>query len=82
MASVPGSLLLLAGPNGAGKTSTVGELVHLPNKQDYVKLNADERTLAKLKASGFTGFKMPRSRFCKPSLSPPRKKFIKRRFPC
>jgi predicted ABC-type ATPase len=54
-----GSLLLLAGPNGAGKTSLFQSLRARGELQDYLSLNADERTLQRLRGAGFTGFGDP-----------------------
>jgi predicted ABC-type ATPase len=51
-----GSLVLLAGPNGAGKTTAasspgVGSLL-----RGFLRLNADDLTLKKLKLDGYAGF--------------------------
>lgn len=51
-----GSLVLLAGPNGAGKTTiathpAVGNLL-----RGFLRLNADDLTLRKLKLDGFANF--------------------------
>lgn len=51
-----GSLVLLAGPNGAGKTTAatspgVGTLL-----RGFLRLNADDLTLKKLKLDGYAGF--------------------------
>lgn len=51
-----GSLLLLAGPNGAGKSTLFRALRSEQDLQHYIALNADDRTLEKLVAAGFSGF--------------------------
>jgi predicted ABC-type ATPase len=51
-----GSLLLLAGPNGAGKTTLLRRLREKPGLTPYVALNADDRTLKKIKDAGMEGF--------------------------
>ncbi len=51
-----GSLLLLAGPNGAGKSTLYRGLHGRALLESYVMLNADDRTLAKLLAAGYSGF--------------------------
>src|SRR4051794_30430093 len=51
-----GTMLLLAGPNGAGKTSVVRELRKRGWLSEFTMLNADDRTLAKLRSAGYDGF--------------------------
>lgn len=47
---------MFAGPNGAGKTSLAQHPWFLDRLLDYKRLNADERTLEKIKAGGWVGF--------------------------
>ncbi len=51
-----GTLTLVAGPNGAGKTTLVRKLAATGQLADHVLLNADDRTLEKLRAAGIPSF--------------------------
>ena len=51
-----GNLWLFAGPNGAGKTSLARHPWFVDRLRDYTRLNADDRTLEKIKAGGWAGF--------------------------
>lgn len=51
-----GTLLLLAGPNGAGKTTVTRQLMGDFLSREFMVLNADDRTLQKLKRAGFQTF--------------------------
>ena len=53
---VSGNLWLFAGPNGAGKTSLARHPWFVDKLRDYRRLNADDRTLEKIKAGGWSGF--------------------------
>lgn len=51
-----GTLTLVAGPNGAGKTTLVRSLKCAGGLESHTVLNADDRTLEKLRRAGFSGF--------------------------
>ncbi len=51
-----GTLTLLAGPNGAGKSTLVKSLNLSGGLADHIILNADDRTLEKIRLAGHIGF--------------------------
>lgn len=51
-----GSLVLLAGPNGAGKTTVASSPPVGDSLRGFLRLNADDLTLRKLKLAGHAGF--------------------------